>query len=283
MPCFDEPVFKAIFKVSINVRESTHIAISNAKVESIEENPNGKWYNFADTPYMSTYILCLVIGKFEYIHKATPTSKIDVRVYVPFGRKHQGEYSLELAVKTLEFYEKYFGIPYPLDKMDLVSIHEMSVRAMENWGCITFNDGTFLMDYDSTSTKTIIRNARTICHEISHMWFGNLVTMEWWTDIWLNEGFARFAEFLALDHIHPEYNIWDQFFTEVYVYGINQDKGCCSHAIEIECHHPEEITEIFDGISYAKGSSVIRMINAFVGDEQFQEAIKTYLNRHLYG
>lgn len=234
MPCFDEPIFKAIFQVSVKIRETSHIAISNSKIKSLEKSENGLWYNFKDTPLMSTYLLCLVIGKFEHIEKTIPSSGVEVRVYTPYGRKHQGEYSLDLAIKSLEFYTDYFKIPYPLEKLDLVSIHDMSVRAMENWGCITFNNNTFLMDYDSTPTQTIMRNARTICHEISHMWFGNLVTMEWWTDIWLNEGFARFAEFLALDHIYPEYHIWDQFLTDVFTYGISQDCSCKSHPIEID-------------------------------------------------
>lgn len=282
MPCFDEPVFKAVFKVSVKVREANHVAISNSNVESIKTSQSGKWYNFKDTPYMSPYLLCLVIGKFEYIERYMPDHGITVRVYTPTNRKHQAEYSLDLAIESLKFYEEYFGIPYPLEKLDLVSIHNMDVRAMENWGCITFYADTFLMDRDSTPLSTIIRNERTVCHEISHMWFGNLVTMEWWTDIWLNEGFARFAEFMALDHIHPEYKVWDMFVTDVYEFGMKEDKCCYSHPVEIECNHPDEIEEIFDGIAYAKGASLIRMIRAFLGENTFRKAVSSYLNRNVY-
>jgi puromycin-sensitive aminopeptidase len=138
------------------------------------------------------------------------------------------------------------------------------------------------MDHNSTSSEKIIRNARTICHEISHMWFGNLVTMDWWTHIWLNEGFARFAEFLALDSIHPEYHIWDQFMKEVLIYGLREDKGSRSHPIEVTCNHPDEIEDIFDAIAYAKGASMIRMMNATLGHDTFKNAIEIYLKENIF-
>jgi puromycin-sensitive aminopeptidase len=281
MPCFDEPVFKAYFKIHMKVTEPSHIAISNAKIEGIIEENDERWYEFSETPLMSTYLLSLVIGKFDYIER-TLYSGVNVRVYTPTGLTHKGEYALDLAIKALQFYEEYFEIPYPLQKLDLVSLHSMHVRAMESWGCVTFAEYTLLMDFNSTDSNTIIRNARTICHEISHMWFGNLVTMEWWTDIWLNEGFARFAEFFVIDHIYPEYHIWDQFLNDVLIFGIKEDQGSDSHPIEVKCQHPDQIGEIFDGISYAKGSSIIRMINAYIGEDSFKTAIKKYINKYQY-
>ena len=299
MPWFDEPIFKAVFEVILNVTHPSHVAISNSKVKSIEKWEGGNWYWFHDTPYMSTYLLWLIIGKFEYIESILPSSGAQIRVYVPCGRTKQGEFALDITARTLLFYEDFFGIPYPLDKLDIVSLHEMDVRAMENWGWITFNEPALLMDVDSTPTNVVIRNARTICHEVAHMWFGNLVTLEWWTDIWLNEGFARFAEFFALDSFIPEGNnvlkaiqtpqskdiktwIWDQFLNEVFVDGITQDGGYNSHPVEVECTSPSNLRDIFDGIAYAKGSSLIRMINEYLGNETFQIAVKYYIKNNLY-
>ena len=235
------------------------------------------------TPYMSTYLLWLVIGKFDYIESCLSTSGAKVRVYTPSGRTKQGEYALSLTVRTLEFYEKFFGVPYPLEEnLILYLFTQWMWERWKNWGCITFNEPALLMDTDSTPTSIIIRNARTIWHEVSHMWFGNLVTMEWWTDIWLNEGFARFAEFFALDALNPEYHILDQFFTEVFVDGILQDGSYKSHPIEVEWTTPSNLRNIFDGIAYAKGSSLVRMINEYLGTEVFQTAIKHYINTNLY-
>ncbi|CAI2377814.1 unnamed protein product [Moneuplotes crassus] len=281
MPCFDEPVHKAIFSVEVMVYNKHHIAISNSPVAQIEEIEEGRLYKFEDTPLMSTYLLCIIVGKFDYLED-TIEDRISTRVYTPSGLAELGRFFLEMATKALRFYEDYFDIKYPLKKLDLVSLHSMHVRAMENWGCITFFCENFLMDLQSESSKTVIRSSRTICHEISHMWFGNLVTMEWWTDIWLNEGFARFMEFLALDEIHPEFHVWDQFINDVFTSGISQDRGYRSHPIEINCKSPDDIDSIFDSISYAKGSAIIRMINAVMGEKNFQQCISKYLSLYKY-
>jgi aminopeptidase N len=156
---------------------------------------------------MSTYLLTLIVGKFEY--EECRKYPIKVRGYCPIGFKKSISHFVHLAAESIVLYESYFGLPYPLTKLDLVACHSLNVRAMENWGCITFLRSVILSDPDSEPSLLFQRNARTVAHEVSHMWFGNLVTMEWWEDIWLNEGFARFSEHHIIDTLRPQFKIWD--------------------------------------------------------------------------
>jgi puromycin-sensitive aminopeptidase len=282
-PCWDEPSHKAKFDLTLTVPKD-RVTISNMNVISETDDPidpNCKVMKFATTPIMSTYLLAYVIGEYEYIEQSTKTG-IQIRIYTPVGKTDQGKFALDVAVKALDFYEDYFRIPYPLPKLDLIAIADFSAGAMENWGLVTYRETALLYDPVNSATNVKQWIALVICHELAHQWFGNLVTMEWWTHLWLNEGFASFIEYLAIANLLPEYNIWQQFITDCYTEALDLDALHNSHAIEIPVKHPSEIEEIFDNISYNKGASVIRMLYHYIGDEHFRNGMQSYLSKWSY-
>jgi puromycin-sensitive aminopeptidase len=191
-------------------------------------------------------------------------------------------FGLEVATKALPFYKDYFNIAYPLPKMDLIAIADFAGGAMENWGLVTYRETCLLVDTQNTSSNRKQWIALVVAHELAHQWFGNLVTMEWWTHLWLNEGFASFIEYLCVDHLFPEYQIWTQFVADTYMPALDLDALHNSHPIEVPVGHPSEIDEIFDSISYNKGAAVIRMLHRFIGDELFRKGMNSYLSRHSY-
>src|SRR3989344_2072883 len=286
-PSFDEPAKKAIFDVKLIIPED-HVAISNTIETEIAEHSSGyKIVTFAPTPKMSTYLLAFIVGKFEFIetHSAgsgQAKSKVKVRVFTTQGKKHQAKFALETAVKVLEFYEDYFGIKYPLSALDLIAIPDFASGAMENWGAVTYRETAILVDEELTSTANKQHVALVIAHELAHMWFGNLVTMEWWTYLWLNEGFASYIEFLAIDNMFPNWHIWTQFVYLEQSQALELDGLKNTHPIEVEVHHPSEISEIFDAVSYSKGASIIRMLANYLGEKVFQKGLQSYLKKHQY-
>ncbi len=280
-PCFDEPAQKAIFDVSLIV-PGDHTAISNTLPTRIREHEGGyKVIEFASTPRMSTYLLAFIIGEFEYVEGYTK-DKVQVRVFTTIGKKHQAQFALDVAIKSLEFYNEYFNIPYPLPVLDMIAIPDFESGAMENWGAITYRETALLVDKNNSSLSNKQWVAVVVAHEIAHQWFGNLVTMEWWTDLWLNEGFASYMENLCTDHIFPEWRMWDLYLADRYAVALRLDALANSHPIEVTVHHPNEISEIFDMVSYAKGSAVIRMIAEYVGAEKFRDGLRHYLKKHSY-
>ncbi len=280
-PCFDEPAKKAIFDVSLII-PGNHTAISNTLPISIEEHEVGyKIVEFASTPRMSTYLLAFIIGEFECIEGYTK-DKVHVRVFTTRGKKHQAKFALEVAIKSLEFYNTYFNIPYPLPVLDLIAIPDFESAAMENWGAITFRETAILVDEEHTSLANKQWVAIVIAHEIAHQWFGNLVTMEWWTDLWLNEGFASYMENFCVNAIFPEWHIWDLYIADRYSVALKLDALANSHPIEVTVNHPNEISEIFDMVSYAKGSAVIRMLAEYIGHDHFRNGLRHYLKKHSY-
>ncbi len=280
-PCWDEPAQKAVFAVTLVVPED-RVAVSNMPPTRVETGDDGlKTVRFADTPVMSTYLLAFVVGEFDYVETETAEG-VTVRVYTPVGRREQGRFALDVAARTLSFFDEYFGIAYPLPKMDLLAIPDFAAGAMENWGAVTYRETAILVDPEESSAGTRQRVAIIVAHELAHQWFGNLVTMEWWTHLWLNEGFASWIEFMAVDHLFPEWDMWTQFVYSDFGRALSLDGLKSSHPIEIEVRDPKQISEIFDGISYSKGASVIRMLAAYLGADTFRGGLRRYLERHQY-
>jgi len=278
-PCWDEPESKATFEISI-VAENKFTAISNMPIISKKRLKNKTLYKFAKTPIMSTYLIYLGVGEFEYL--TGKTGKIQVRVITTKGNKSKGKYALDLGKKLLSSYEKYFGIKYPLPKLDLIAIPDFAAGAMENWGAITFRETILLYDPKTSSTRTKQYIAEVISHEIAHQWFGNLVTMKWWNDLWLNESFATFMATKFVDKFYPEWDLWNQFVEDAMNTAMGLDSLKNTHPIDVKVNSTSEIREIFDAISYDKGGCVLRMLENYVGESNFQKGLKQYLADFKY-
>ena len=278
-PCWDEPAVKATFDVSLLV-DRHHDAISNMPVISKKNVDSKILYKFGRTPIMSTYLLYLGVGEFEYLHGRLRNIKI--RIVTTKGNKNKGKLSLDFTKKFLSEYEKYFGIKYPLPKLDMIAIPDFAAGAMENWGAITFREAILLYDPKTSSTRTKQYIAEVISHEIAHQWFGNLVTMKWWNDLWLNESFATFMATKIVDKFYPEWDLWDQFLDDAMLQAMSLDSLRNSHPINVDVKHPAQIREIFDVISYDKGGNVLRMLENYVGIENFRKGLKHYLTSHKF-
>ena len=280
-PCFDEPALKAVFDVKLIV-PTAHTALSNTMPVVVREHEAGyKIVEFAPTPRMSTYLVAFIVGDLEYIERKTEEGVL-VRVFVTPGKSAQAEFALDCAVRTLSFFTTYFDIPYPMPVLDMVAIPDFASGAMENWGLVTYRESALLVDAANSSASTKQWVAMVVAHELSHQWFGNLVTMEWWTHLWLNEGFASYIEYLAVDHLFPDWEIWTEFVSGDLGSALTLDSLKHTHPIEVEVHHPEEISEIFDAVSYQKGASVIRMLAEFLGEKDFRDGLRYYLKKHSY-
>ncbi|KAK8151919.1 peptidase family M1-domain-containing protein [Phyllosticta citribraziliensis] len=287
-PCFDEPNLKATFDFEIEIPED-QVALSNMPEKEVKKasKPGFKIVSFDKTPAMSTYLLAWAVGDFEYVEDFTRRKyngkNLPVRVYTTRGLKEQGRFALEHAHKTVDYFSDIFRVEYPLPKVDLIACHEFSHGAMENWGLITYRTTAVLFDPEKSDQKYKNRVAYVVAHELAHQWFGNLVTMDWWSELWLNEGFATWVGWLAVDHLHPEWNVWGQFCSESLQTAFSLDSLRNSHPIEVPVRNALEVDQIFDHISYLKGSSVIRMLSAHLGVETFLLGVSQYLNKHKYG
>jgi puromycin-sensitive aminopeptidase len=282
-PCWDEPALKSRFRITLVV-PSDRVAVSNMPVEneSVRKSDGKKVVRFAETPLMSTYLVAFVVGEFDYLEAST-SDGVQVRVYTQKGVSHQGSFALDCAVRVLSFFTDFFGTSYPLPKEDLIAIPDFAAGAMENWGCITFRETALLLDAEKSAASARSRVAEVVAHELAHQWFGNLVTMEWWTHLWLNEGFATWAAELAVDHLFPSWQQWMQFVSTTFAAALRLDALRSSHPIEVEIARAQQVNEIFDAISYCKGASVIRMLANYLGLEVFRDGLRRYLRKFTYG
>jgi puromycin-sensitive aminopeptidase len=280
-PCWDEPDFKAVFGVTLVVDDGL-LAISNgAEVERQRRDDGKVAVRFADTMPMSTYLVAFVVGPLE------ATEPIDVRgvpmriVHVP-GKSHLTSFGLDVGRFCLGWFQDYYGIAYPSDKVDLVALPDFAAGAMENLGCITFRENLLLVDPAVATQAEQELVADVVAHELAHMWFGDLVTMSWWNGIWLNEAFATFMEIAACDHYRPDWQRWTSFGLERSV-AFETDSLHSTRPVEFEVRSPADADGMFDVLTYQKGGALLRMLEQFLGEERFREGVNHYLRTHAHG
>lgn len=281
-PCFDEPDQKASFKITA-VIDPSETAISNAPVEKeyVDSARRKKIVRFEPTPRMSTYLVALLIGEFKP-NEATLVEGVPIRVWAVDHDPSLGNYARDTAAKILPYLNAYFRIPYPWKKLDLVAIPDFEAGAMENPGAITFREKLLIVDESGASLDTKQSLASVVAHEMAHMWFGDLVTMKWWDDLWLNEAFATWMSVKAVDNVRPEWKFLSQFGSERQ-WAMVTDSLHSSRAIHAGVKDPNEALQMFDEITYSKGASILRMLEVFLSESVFQDGIHNYLKKHEYG
>lgn len=282
-PCIDEPEAKATFDVTLTTEPDITV-LGNMPVKTQEQTGDQLVTMFETTPRMSTYLLAWATGE---LHRKTAVTKSGVEVNIwatPAQKPNSLDFALDIATRTIDFFDEYFDTPYPLPKSDHLALPDFSSGAMENWGLVTYREMALLADPDTTSISSKHYIATVIAHELSHQWFGNLVTMKWWNNLWLNESFATLMEYIAIDALHPEWNIWLDFATGEVPISLRRDSLDGVQAVQVDVHHPDEISTLFDGaIVYAKGARLLRMLQHYIGDEAFQLGLKAYFAKHAYG
>jgi len=282
-PCFDEPQLKAKFLVTITHDRKLKSFFNMPKKEQtpVRGKDDQIRTEFEESHVMSTYLVAFVICDFDLIQSRTK-SNVTIRVIAASDKIGQANFALDQATKITENYEKYFAIRYPLPKQDLIAIPDFGAGAMENWGLITYRETSLLFTEGLSSTKSQQWVATVIAHELAHQWFGNLVTMQWWNDLWLNEGFASWMEYKGVDETMPEWRMQDQFWSNVVQLALAADSLQTSHPISVPVNDPKEIEAIFDVISYKKGSSIIRMLERYLGPNDLRKGLEIYLKKHEF-
>jgi aminopeptidase N len=281
LPCWDEPARKATFTVSIDAPKD-RMAISNMPIAQVTSlTATTQRVRFAQSPKMSTYLLFVGVGDWERIHDTV--DGVDVGVVVKRGDTAKARYALEQASKLLHYYNEYFGMPYPLPKLDLIAAPgQIEGGSMENWGAILYSQNHVLFDPQHSTEQDRQTVFQVVSHEMAHQWFGDLVTMAWWDDLWLNEGFARWMQTYAADDLHPEWQTGLQAL-DIFEGGKQLDSVPSTHPVVQEIDTPEQAEESFDAITYNKGAAVITMLNAYVGRDKFREGVRRYMRAHAYG
>jgi aminopeptidase N len=281
-PCIDEPEAKATFEVSLTTEKDITV-LGNMPVKMQSEEDAKLVTTFETTPRMSTYLLAWTTGQ---LHKKTATTKSGVEVNIwatPAQKPESLDFALSVATRTIDFFDEYFGTPYPLPKSDHIALPDFSSGAMENWGLIAYREVALLADPATAGISTKQYIATVIAHELSHQWFGNLVTMKWWNNLWLNESFATLMEYIAVDALYPDWNMWLEFSTTERLLALQRDSMDGVQAVQIDVAHPDEISTLFDGaIVYAKGARLLRMLQHYIGDEAFQTGLRTYFESYAY-
>lgn len=277
-PAFDEPGIKLRYRIAATVPADATV-VSNAPIAFEEEAERGrKTVHFDPTPPLSAYLVALAVGPFE-AGPALHAGPTPIRVYTLPGRQTLASFARETAAEALDRLERWFEIPHPYVKLDLVALPDFAFGAMENAGAVFFRDSVLLLDAGAASPEELMRSAETITHELAHMWFGNLVTMAWWNDLWLNESFATWMAYEILDGWQPDWRVW-QSFAHRREEALEQDALATSHPIAPPVRSAEEAHENFDAITYTKGASVLRMLEQYLGRERFREGVQLYLRRH---
>ena len=281
-PCVDEPAAKAEYDLTLITRPGITV-LGNMPVKSEEENDDSRTTTFEKTPRMSSYLLAFVIGE---LHKKSARTKSGVEVNVwatPAQNENTLDFALDIATRSIDFYDEYFGVKYPLPKSDHVALPDFSSGAMENWGLITYRESCLLADPELTPESSRRFIATVIAHELSHQWFGNLVTMQWWNDLWLNESFANMMEYVAIDALHPEWRMWEDFATNEVTAALRRDSLDGVQSVQADVNHPDEISTLFDpAIVYAKGGRLLVMVRKLIGEEAFRAGLKSYFEKFAY-
>ena len=278
-PCWDEPAFKAVFATTLVIDPSL-TAVSNTAIVSERIEGARKIVAFADTIKMSTYLVAFVVGELEATEPVM-VGRTPLRVWCVPGKRRLAAFGRDIGAASLAFFEGYYGLPYPGDKLDLLAIPDFAAGAMENLGAITFRETALLVDEAAATHSELERIADVVAHENAHMWFGDLVTMDWWNGIWLNEAFATFMEMLAVDAWKPEWQRWTTF-------GVSRSAAFAvdglhsTRPIEFPVGAPREADAMFDVLTYEKGASVLRMLEQYLGPGVFREGVREYLRRHAY-
>ncbi|KAL7672740.1 hypothetical protein ACOME3_007621 [Neoechinorhynchus agilis] len=281
-PCFDEPSFKAEFEIQL-LFPATMKAVSNMPPRMTELLDDGSRVkvSFARSPPMSTYLVAFSIGRFES-QSQTDLNGIVHTVLTRPGKRKLVQFAMNVSLRALPYFSKYFNMPYPLPKLDLVAIPDFSFGAMENWGCSVFREQYLLVDSGFATRYDMQKITTIVGHELAHQWFGNLVTLEWWTDVWLNEGFATWIEYLCTDYLFPEFDIWSQFVGDCIRPAMITDRLLTTHPIEVQLYDHSSVMEVFGVVAYNKGASIIRMINEYMGEKKFRAGLGRYLKTYKY-
>ena len=281
-PCVDEPAAKAEYDLTLVTRTGITV-LGNMPVKYEEENGDSLTTTFEKTPRMSSYLLAFVVGE---LHKKSARTKYGVEVNVwatPAQNENTLDFALDIATRSIDFYDEYFGVKYPLPKSDHVALPDFSSGAMENWGLITYRESCLLADPELTPESSRRFIATVIAHELSHQWFGNLVTMNWWNDLWLNESFANMMEYVAIDALHPEWRMWEDFATNEVTAALRRDSLDGVQSVQADVNHPDEISTLFDpAIVYAKGGRLLVMVRKLIGEEAFRAGLKSYFEKFAY-
>ena len=281
-PCVDEPAAKAEYDLTL-ITQTEITVLGNMPVKYEEENDNSLTTTFEKTPRMSSYLLAFVIGE---LHKKSAHTKSGVEVNVwatPAQNENTLDFALDIATRSIDFYDEYFGVKYPLPKSDHVALPDFSSGAMENWGLITYRESCLLADPELTPESSRRFIATVIAHELSHQWFGNLVTMQWWNDLWLNESFANMMEYVAIDALQPDWHMWEDFAMNEVTAALRRDSLDGVQSVQADVNHPDEISTLFDpAIVYAKGGRLLVMVRKLIGEEAFRAGLKSYFEKFAY-
>lgn len=283
-PCIDEPGAKATFDLTLTT-ESDVTVLGNTPIKQQQraEANDALITTFETTPKMSTYLLAFAAGPLGY-KEMTSKHGVKIRTYATPDKVEQTAFGLQFAADVLDFFDDYFDIPYPLAKCDMLAAPDFASGAMENWGLVTYRESCMLFDPANSPADRKEIVAAVIAHELSHQWFGNLVTMQWWDDLWLNESFAKWMEHYSVDKLKPEWQVWNQFSGHEQQYAFSRDSLANVQAVQQPVNHPDELHSLFDpAIVYAKGSCLIRMLQNYVGEEAFRDSLRLYMQRHQYG